>query len=124
MPQTHRIEKVNQLLRQELSDLLLRETKDPRLSGYISINSVTTTPDLRYARVLVSCLCDEEKKKEILAALSHSAGFFRSELAKHLKMRRVPEFSFFWDTSIERGANLLSYMDKVLGEQDEKGNKS
>lgn len=120
MPQTHRIEKVNQLIRQELSELLLRETKDPRLSGYISINSVITTPDLRYARVQVSCVCDEEKKKEILAALAHSAGFFRSELAKHLTMRRVPELSFFWDASIERGANLLSYMDKVLGEQEEK----
>ena len=117
MPQTHRIEKVNQLIRQELSDLLLRETKDPRLSGYISINSVTTTPDLRYARVLVSCVCEEERKKEILDALSHSAGFFRSELAKHLKMRRVPELSFIWDTSIEKGANLLSYMDKVLNEK-------
>jgi ribosome-binding factor A len=116
MPQTHRLEKVNQLIRQEISDLLLRETKDPRLSGYISINSVTTTPDLRYARVMVSCVCDEEQKKEILTALTHSAGFFRSELAKHLKMRRVPELNFIWDTSIERGANLLSYMDKVLGE--------
>jgi ribosome-binding factor A len=116
MPQTHRIEKVNQLIRQEISDLLLRETKDPRLSGYISINSVNTTPDLRYARVLVSCVCDDEQKKEILTALAHSAGFFRSELAKHLKMRRVPELNFIWDTSIERGANLLSYMDQVLGE--------
>jgi ribosome-binding factor A len=115
MPQTHRIDKVNQLIRQELADLLLRETKDPRLSGYISINSVTTTPDLRYAKVMVSCMCDESKQKDILAALEHSAGFFRSEMAKHFAMRRVPELSFVWDKSIERGADLLSYMDKVLG---------
>jgi len=115
MPQTHRIDKVNQLIRQELADLLLRETKDPRLSGYIGINSVTTTPDLRYAKVLVSCVCDEAKQKDILAALEHSAGFFRSEMAKHFAMRRVPELSFAWDKSIERGADLLSYMDKVLG---------
>src|SRR5512137_1842153 len=114
MPQTHRIERVNQLIRQELSDLLLRETKDPRLSGYISINSVTTTPDLRYARVLVSCVCEEEKKKEILEALKHSSGFFRSIMAKHLKMRRVPELSFVWDNSIERGAHLLELIDKVV----------
>jgi ribosome-binding factor A len=116
VPQTHRIDKVNQLIRQELSDLLLRESKDPRLSGYISINDVTTTPDLRYAKVLVSCVCDESRQKEILAALAHSAGFFRSEMAKHFSMRRVPELSFAWDNSIARGANLLSYMDKVLGE--------
>jgi ribosome-binding factor A len=116
LPQTHRIEKINQLIRQEISDLLLRETKDPRLSGYISINSVNTTPDLRYARVMVSCVCDEERKKEILDGLSHSAGFFRSVMARHLKMRRVPELSFVWDTSIERGANLIAMIDKVMGE--------
>jgi ribosome-binding factor A len=124
VPQTHRIDKVNQLIRQELSDLLLRESKDPRLSGYISINAVTTTPDLRYAKVLVSCVCDESRQKEILAALAHSAGFFRSEMAKHFSMRRVPELSFAWDNSIARGSNLLSYMDKVLGEpQPPKKNK-
>lgn len=120
MPQTHRIERVNELIRAEISNLLLRGTKDPRLSGYISVNAVQTTPDLRYARILVSCVCEEGKKKEILVALQHSSGFFRSELAKHLKIRRVPELHYVWDTSIERGANLLEYMDKVLGEQTPK----
>jgi ribosome-binding factor A len=117
MPQTHRLERVNQLIRQELSDLLQRETKDPRLSGYISINDVNTTPDLQHARVLVSCLCEESKKKEILEALSHSAGFFRTVMSKHLKMRRVPELHFAWDASIERATNLLTYMDKVIADQ-------
>ena len=117
MPQTHRIERVNHLIRQEISQLLQRETKDPRLSGYISINSVETTPDLRHAKVFVSCVCEESQKKEILAALAHSSGFFRSELAKHLKMRRVPELHYTWDDSIEHGSNLIAYMDKVLGEQ-------
>jgi ribosome-binding factor A len=120
MPQTHRIQRVNQLIRQEISDLLQRGTKDPRLSGYISVNSVETTPDLRHAKVLVSCICDEEKKKEILAALAHSSGFFRSELAKHLTMRRVPELHYAWDDSIERGSNLLAYMDKVISEDSSK----
>ncbi len=117
MPQTHRLERVNQLIRQELSELLQRETKDPRLSGYISINSVNTTPDLRYAKVLVSCVCEESQKKEILDALSHSSGFFRSVMAKHLKMRRVPELHFSWDESIERGSQLLELMDKVAAER-------
>ncbi len=117
MPQTHRLERVNQLIRQELSELLQRETKDPRLSGYISINSVNTTPDLRYAKVLVSCVCEESQKKEILDALSHSSGFFRSVMAKHLKMRRVPELHFSWDESIERGSQLLELIDKVAAER-------
>jgi ribosome-binding factor A len=117
MPQTHRIQRVNELIRAEISNLLLRGTKDPRLSGYISINAVETSPDLRHAKVYVSCVCEEERKKEILVALSHSSGFFRSELAKHLKMRRIPELHYIWDTSIERGARLIDYMDKVLSEQ-------
>ena len=116
MPQTHRIEKVNELIRGEISQLLLRETKDPRLSGYISINSVATTPDLRHARVFVSCVCEEEKKKEILDALSHSSGFFRSEMAKRLTMRRVPELHFTWDKSIEYGSHLIELIDKVAAE--------
>jgi ribosome-binding factor A len=124
MPQTHRMERVNQLVRQELSDLLLRETKDPRLSGYISINSVSITPDLRYAKVMVSCVCEEERKKEILIALIHSAGFFRSVMAKHLKMRRIPELHFVWDTSIERGSHILELIDKVASEEKPPEDKS
>jgi len=117
MPQTHRIERVNELIRAELSRLLQRETKDPRLSGYISINAVRTTPDLRHAKVFVSCVCPEDQKKDILSALHSAAGFFRSEMAKHFKMRRVPELHFTWDESIERGSNLLAYMDKVMADE-------
>jgi ribosome-binding factor A len=113
MPQTHRLEKVNQLIRQELSQMLQREIKDPRLSGYISVNSVMTTPDLRHARVLVSCVCEDSKKKEMLEALSHSAGFFRSNLAKKLNMRTTPELHFLWDDSIEKGSRLIELIDKV-----------
>jgi ribosome-binding factor A len=100
-----------------LSQLLQREAKDPRLSGYISVNSVNTTPDLRHARVMVSCVCEEGRKKEILDALHSAAGFFRSEMAKHFSMRRVPELHFAWDASIERGSNLIAYMDKVITEE-------
>jgi ribosome-binding factor A len=124
MPQTHRIERVNQLIRQELSQLLQRGTKDPRLGGYISITAVETTPDLRHARVFVSCICDDEKKKEILAALGHSSGFFRTELAKHLTMRRVPELHYTWDDSIEKGANLLALMDRVKSEDSSRSQEN
>jgi ribosome-binding factor A len=117
LPQTHRLEKVNQLIRQELSNLLLRDTKDPRLSGYVSINSVATTPDLRHAKILVSCVCEEERKKEILEALHSASGFFRSEMGKVFKIRRVPELHFTWDSSIERGSDLLSYMDQVFKDE-------
>jgi len=116
MPQSYRIQKVNKLIRQELSALLLREVKDPRLSGYISINSVSTSADLRHAKIFVSCVCDDAQKEKILAGLTHSAGYFRTEMFKRFDIRRVPELHFEWDTSIEHGSNLVDYIEKVREE--------
>ncbi len=109
----HRIERVNNLIRQEISELLNRQVKDPRLGGFVAITEVATSPDLRYARIFVSCLSGKEEKQEILSALTAASGFFRNELAKRLRLRHVPELIFQWDDSIERGAYLLELIDKV-----------
>lgn len=113
---THRIERVNNLLRQEISELLERHVKDPRLSSFITVTEVVTSPDLRRASVYVSCLSDKQNRKEILTVLTAASGFFRSELSKSLRLRHIPELSFCWDDSIERGAHLLELIDKVSGE--------
>ena len=113
---SHRIERVNNLLRQELSELLKREVKDPRLSSFISITEVVTSPDLRHARVYVSSLSDRQERQEILSVLAAASGFLRNELSKILRLRHVPELSFYWDDSIERGAHLLELIDKVSEE--------
>ncbi len=113
---THRIEQVNKLLRREISDLLQRQVKDPRLGNFVAINEVSTSSDLRHAKVFVSYIGDKEEKEEkeeILSVLAGASGFFRSELSKRLKLRRIPELGFYWDDSIERGARLLELIDKV-----------
>jgi ribosome-binding factor A len=109
----HRIERVNNLIRQEISDLLQRQVKDPRLGGFVAVTEVSTSPDLRYAKVFVSCMGSEEEKQEKLSGLIAASGFFRNKLAKHLRLRRVPELSFHWDDSIERGTHLLQLIDEV-----------
>ncbi len=110
---SHRIERVNQLIRQEISELLRREVKDPRLGGLISITEVDTAADLKYAKVYVSCLCSEEEREELMAALSSASGFFHNELMKRLTLRHVPILEFFWDDSIEKGAHLQELIDRV-----------
>ena len=110
---THRIERVNSLIRQELSELLQRQVKDPRLGSFVAVTEVSTSPDLRYARVFVSHIGSEEEKQETLRGLSAASGFFRNELARRLRMRRIPELNFEWDDSIERGSRLLDLIDKV-----------
>ena len=114
----HRIPRINQLLRQEISELLRRQVKDPRLGTFITITEVDTSPDLRYARIFVTCIGGEEQKDEILAGLAAASGFFRSELAKRLELRRMPELSFQWDESIERGGRLLDLIDEISSDSD------
>jgi len=112
----HRIERVNNLIRQEISELLQRQVKDPRLGSFVAITEVSTSPDLKYAKVFVSHIGSEEEKRETLRVLTSASGFLRNELAKRLRMRRIPELNFEWDDSIERGAHLLDLIDKVSAE--------
>jgi ribosome-binding factor A len=109
----HRVERLSNLIRHEISELLQRQIKDPRLGSFVTVTEVSLSNDLRYAKVFVSCMGGEEEKHVALSGLSAASGFFRSQLAKRLRLRRVPELSFQWDDSIERGAHLLQLIDKI-----------
>lgn len=109
----HRIGRVNSLIRQEISELLTRQVKDPRLGNFIAVTEVSTSPDLKSAKVFISHLGSEEEKKQTLNALSSASGYFRRELAKRLKLRCVPELSFQWDDSIAHGDHILQLIDEV-----------
>ena len=110
---TRRIERVNNLIRQEISELLQRQVKDPRLDSFIVITEVSTSPDLRYAKIFISRIGSDEERQETLSVLAAASGFFRKELGRRLRLRRIPELSFQWDDSIERGAHLLKLIDEV-----------
>jgi ribosome-binding factor A len=114
----HRIERVNSLIRQEISELLQRQVKDPRLGSFIAVTEVNTSADLKHSRIFVSQLGNNEEKKSVLKGLTSASGFFRSKLAKSLKMRHIPELSFEWDNSIERGDRLQKLINKVAPEED------
>ncbi len=116
---SRRIERVNDLIRDELSDLLLREVNDPRLGGLISITRVEVTPDLFNARVSVSVMAEPAHQAEALRALNAAASFFHRELKARLQMRRIPFLSFRLDTSIAEGAAVLAHIDELL--RDEPG---
>jgi ribosome-binding factor A len=110
---SRRTERVNDLIRDELSDMLLRELNDPRLGPLISITRVEVTPDLANARVFVSVMGDEGEQKQAMKALEAAGGFMHRELKKRLTMRKVPFLNFRLDTSIAEGAEVLSLLDKV-----------
>jgi len=82
--------------------------------------AVDTSADMKHAKVYVSCLLDgdgkqdAESKMEKLSVLSSAAGYFRREMASNLKLRRVPELTFQWDESIERGDQVLRIIDNIV----------
>ena len=115
---TRRIERVNNLFRQEISELLQREIKDPRLGDFVAVTGVVTSADLKYARVFVSRICEEKERQETLVALAAASGFLRNGLKRRLRLRRIPELCFEWDDSIERGAQMLELIDRVVAGED------
>lgn len=110
---SRRQERLNYLLRQEISALLRREVKDPRLAGLVSVTEVTVSPDLKQARVFVSVLGDEEEKQQVLTGLRGAVGFFRRELADRINLRYIPEITFHYDNSLARGDHLLQLMREL-----------
>ena len=114
---SRRTDRVNDLIRDELSSLLLRDVRDPRLGGLISITRVEVTPDLLNARVMVSVMGEPTEQAAALHALNAAAAFFHRELKQRLQIRRVPFLVFRLDTSIQEGAEVLALMDKVSHEE-------
>jgi len=119
-----RLQRVNDLIRDEISELLRREVRDPRLSGIISITHVDTSPDLRYAKVYVSVMGTDQDKQEAERGLQAASGFLRRELGARLTIRYTPELLFYLDESIEKGDRLLQLIKEVspaddTGEGDE-----
>ena len=116
---TRRTERINNLIRQEISGLLQQQVNDPRLTSFISVTKVSTSRDLGHAKVFVSTLGNETNKKEVLQGFTAASGFLRKELARRLRIRHIPELSFHFDNSIERGAEILKLIEQVAPNSSE-----
>lgn len=111
---SHRIERVNALLRQEIGSVVADELKDPRISSIVSITRVETSRDLGFAKVYVSVLGSDQEKSDTLRALGSAAGFIHRSIRPNLRMRSVPHFAFYLDEAIEKGAEMVAFIDKVI----------
>ena len=114
-----RMERINEEVRRELSEILREEVKDPRMdSRLVSVLKADTTRDLKYCKVYVSVLGDQERRDETQQALKSAAGFIRKELAA--KLRNTPELKFIMDDSIEYSIHI-SKMLKDYGMEEDGG---
>jgi len=113
-----RTNRMGDLVRAELSDLLLREVQDPRIK-LVSLTSVEVTPDLRRAVVRVSALGEEAQRLGALEALRHARGFLRSELAHRLRTRVTPELVFELDRGAEHSQKISDLLESLHDVRDE-----
>ncbi len=109
---TQRTDRIDELLRQEIGEILAREVKDPAI-GFATITDVETAPDLRHARVWVSVIGQKGEREATIAALQRAMGFVRHELGTRLRLRRIPELTIRLDDSIERGTRVLHLLDQL-----------
>lgn len=109
---THRSDRIRAAFREEISQMLRRDLKDPRL-GFVTVTDVEVSGDLQHAKVYVSILGDENSRTQTMHALESAKGYIRSEIGHRVPLRLTPEMSFAYDDSIERGAHLLKLIHDV-----------
>jgi ribosome-binding factor A len=105
--------RIAEALRLELSEVIRREMRDPRLSeGLLSITGVDVSSDLHYATVFVSVLGDDDAKEHVIKALQGASGVLRNELRARKAFKNVPELSFEYDESIARAARIFTLLEE------------
>ena len=110
---SRRLQRLNVLLREEVSELIQRELRDPRLAEIVTLTRVSTSSDLRTATAYVSVMGDDEEKSGTMLALSHAAPFIRRQLISRLSIRRTPDIEFELDESMEEAAHILDLMKQL-----------
>ena len=110
-----RIEKLQELIKQEMSKMLLNDLKDPRI-GFVTVTGVEMTGDLREAKIFVSVMGGAEQVKSSLDGLQSALGFIRREIGQRVRLRFTPEISFALDTSLDYGEHIQKLLLQVEGE--------
>ena len=116
---SRRTERVNELLREEISGLLRSDLRDPRIGGIVTVTHVDVSPDLRHALAYVSVLGTDDERASTLKALDHARPFLRRELSRRLTLRYTPDVAFLSDTSMAEAQEMTDLMRKTAEERGE-----
>lgn len=107
--------RINGEVQKELSMILREEMKDPRIHSMTSVMAVEVTPDLKFAKVYISVLGDDDKKNETMEGLRSATSYIRGQLAKRMNLRNTPQLTFILDTSIEYGVTMSKKIEDLNG---------
>jgi ribosome-binding factor A len=122
MATNRRVARVSELIKREVSKMLLHDIKDDRVgAGMVSVTDVNVSGDLQHAKIFVSIYGTSEAKAETMEGLKAATGFVRSELGQRVRLRRTPEVVFLEDSSLERGDRVLSLLNRISEERQTGG---
>lgn len=110
--------RINGEVQRELSRIISREIKDPRIHPMTSVTQVMVTSDLKECKVYISVLGDEKAQADTLEGLRSATGYIRRELAHSINLRNTPELTFYMDQSIEYAINMSKKIDDVMSKQN------
>lgn len=119
MATDRRVARVAELIRREISQMLMSGIKDDRVgTGMVSVTDVRVSGDLQHAKIFVSIYGTDVARAETMAGLNAATGYVRSELGKRVRLRRTPEVLFVEDNSLERGTQVLALLNQLQSERD------
>ena len=114
MSDSFRIQRIQTLIREEIGKMILSDTiKDPRISNLVSVSDVHISRDIKYAKVYISGFESSKSIEKSVEALNHANGFIQMQLAKRLKTRNTPILSFFVDSSIKQGIDMIRKIEEL-----------
>jgi ribosome-binding factor A len=115
-----RVQRIAERIREEISEILLYQTTDPRLAG-VSVTDVTVDRELAYATIYVSTVEGSVRTEEVLSGLEHASGFLRSQLSQRIELRSFPQLRFKWDSTPERAERIEELFAQLREEDEESG---
>ncbi|WP_042456412.1 30S ribosome-binding factor RbfA [Neobacillus dielmonensis] len=117
-----RANRVGEQMKKELSDIIGRKIKDPRI-GFVTVTDVQVTGDLQQAKVYISVLGDDEQKENTLKGLAKAKGFIRTEIGHRIRLRKTPEIIFEFDESIDYGNRIETLLHQIQFDEQQTESK-
>lgn len=108
-----RADRIKKTLMKEISDIIQKNIRDPRIPTIVSVTDIDLSADYRHAKVFVSIFGSEEEKKNAMEALEEKTSYVRGEIGKRVRLRFTPEILFRLDDSLERGSRITELIDKI-----------
>ena len=116
---TTRQEKLVGVLKEEVSEILRREIKDPRL-GFFTVIDAEITSDLQHAKVFVSIMGTEEERKQSMEVLKHAQHFVRQEFGKRVRMKVLPDIQFYPDETVDKAVRMLELLEEIKRDEEKR----